>query len=350
NHVSERVLDHLKHLPVEFGVSARHVELNLLVELERKLAHESRQLLPSIGDRLHAGLHDAVLQLGGDIGEALQRHLELAVAGTAHDVEQLIAREHELAHRRHQVFERVDRNADRLRTRLAILGVPPGRSVSRPGSFWLLEVGPRRFAPGALELVEARADRMKTAVLIAEMNRSHTGVARNRKRLQFADQLCVRAPGFDTIALETFEDELDAVDAFEDEAYAFDGDGSAVAILPHQRFGSVGELGEPRQAEKPARAFDRVYQPENGVEHLGIVRVLLEANQLKVELVETLAGLGQEFTQELVHESIPARGMARAPKPPQATFQGLSADLVYVPLTRTRKRPWGDRFVRLRPP
>jgi hypothetical protein len=46
------------------------------------------------------------------------------------------------------------------------------------------------------------------------------------------------------------------------------------------------ELGEPIKAKKPARPFDGVDQPEDGVEHLGIVGLLLETHELNVELIE----------------------------------------------------------------
>jgi hypothetical protein len=36
-------------------------------------------------------------------------------------------------------------------------------------------------------------------------------------------------------------------------------------------------------------------QPKDGVEHLGIVGVLLESDELDVELVEAFIGLGKEF-------------------------------------------------------
>ena len=98
------------------------------------------------------------------------------------------------------------------------------------------------------------------------------------------------------VALEPGQDLLDAVDAGEDHADALDRDGRPVAILAHQRLGGMRELGEAVQAEKAASSFDGVHQPEDGVEHLGIVRLLLEAHELEVELVEPLAGLGQEFS------------------------------------------------------
>jgi hypothetical protein len=81
----------------------------------------------------------------------------------------------------------------------------------------------------------------------------------------------------------------------QDDADAFDRDGRAVAILAHERLGRMRELGEPVQAEKPAGAFDRVDEPEDGVEHLGVVGLLLETHEIDVELIEALARLGQEL-------------------------------------------------------
>ena len=85
-----------------------------LSEFAREVAHDARQLLPGVADRLHARLHDAFLQFGGDVGEPLQRHLELGVLVAAGDLQQLVAGQHQLGDHRHQVFERVDIDADRL--------------------------------------------------------------------------------------------------------------------------------------------------------------------------------------------------------------------------------------------
>ena len=79
HHVGERILDQVEHLAVELGVGAVHLQFDLLAEFAREVAHDARQLLPGIADRLHPRLHDAFLQLGGDVGEPLQRHLELGV-------------------------------------------------------------------------------------------------------------------------------------------------------------------------------------------------------------------------------------------------------------------------------
>jgi len=38
-----------------------------------------------------------------------------------------------------------------------------------------------------------------------------------------------------------------------------------------------------------------LHEPEDGVEHLGIVGALLETHEIDVELIEPLAGVGQEL-------------------------------------------------------
>ena len=114
HHVGERILDQVEHLAVELGLGAVHFELDLLAELVGEIAHDARQLLPGIADRLHARLHHAFLQLGGDVGQALQRRLEFGILLPARDLQELIAGEHQLRHHGHQVLERVDGDTDRL--------------------------------------------------------------------------------------------------------------------------------------------------------------------------------------------------------------------------------------------
>ncbi len=116
HHMRQRVLDQLQHLAVEFGLGAAHRQFDPLVELVREVAHQARQLAPGIADRLHARLHDAFLQVGGDVREPLQRHRERAVLLRARELHQLVSGEHEFAHQGHEVFEHVDRDPDRLPT------------------------------------------------------------------------------------------------------------------------------------------------------------------------------------------------------------------------------------------
>ena len=120
DHMDQRILDQVEHLTVELGFGALHLEFDRLAEFGGQVAHDPRQLLPRIADRLHARLHDAVLQLGRDVRQPLQRRLELGILVPAPDVEQLVARQHQLRDHGHQVFERVDMHADRLVRDLAV--------------------------------------------------------------------------------------------------------------------------------------------------------------------------------------------------------------------------------------
>ncbi len=87
HHMGQGVLDQVEHLAIEFSVGAVHFQFDLLAEFAGEIAHDPRQLLPGIADWLHPRLHDAFLQLGGDVGQPLQRHLELGVLVPPGDLE-----------------------------------------------------------------------------------------------------------------------------------------------------------------------------------------------------------------------------------------------------------------------
>ena len=72
HHMGQRILDQLEHLAVEFGLGALHGEFDLLAGFDRQVAHDARQLVPGIADRLHAHARHAVLQVGRDVAQALQ--------------------------------------------------------------------------------------------------------------------------------------------------------------------------------------------------------------------------------------------------------------------------------------
>ena len=114
HHVRQRILDQVEHLAVELGVGAVHLQFDLLAEFAGEVADDARQLLPGIADRLHPRLHDAFLQLGGDVGQPLQRHLELGVLVAAGDFQELVAGQDQLGDHGHQMFQRVHVDADRL--------------------------------------------------------------------------------------------------------------------------------------------------------------------------------------------------------------------------------------------
>ena len=62
------------------------------------------------------------------------------------------------------------------------------------------------------------------------------------------------------------------------------------------------ERFQPRQAEETAGALDGVDEPEDVVEDLGVVRILLETHEFDVDHVETFVRLGHKFPQQVVHE------------------------------------------------
>ena len=316
HHMGERVLDQVEHLAVELGLGAVHLELDLLAELGRQVAHDARQLLPGVADRLHARLHDAFLQLGGDVGEPLQRHLEFGVLVPAHDLEELVAGEHQLGDHGHQVFERIDVDADRLVGDLA-----SASSSSSPlgifgrGRGLRLVPAPRhrarRFAERALELVERDFARTKRP-----LQRLRTSVPASVRPAPAAargtccaicssstDQVGVVAFRLALVRFELAEHVLDAVDGEQDQRDGLAGDRHAVAELAHQGFGGVRQRFQPRQAEEAAGALDGVDEAEDVVENLGVVRLLLETHELDVDHVEAFVRLGQELPQQVVHRS-----------------------------------------------
>lgn len=115
------------------------------------------------------------------------------------------------------------------------------------------------------------------------------------------DQIEVVTRRFTVACLDRVEDRFDAIDGGKNERDGFARDRQAVAELRHQAFGCVRQRLEPRQAEKAARSLDAVHQAKNVAENLAVVGLLLEAHEFRVHAIETLVGLGQELTQQVVH-------------------------------------------------
>ena len=125
-----------------------------------------------------------------------------------------------------------------------------------------------------------------------------------RVRRQYSlDQVLVAAFRLVLGGFQTCENFLDAVDRGENQRDRFGGDRHAVAEFAHQGLAGMGQRLQPRQSQKAAGAFNGVNQPENIVENLCVVRLLLKPNQLIVNRVQALAGLGQKLAQQIVHET-----------------------------------------------
>ncbi len=303
-------------------LGAVHLQLDVLAQLGGEVAHDARQFLPGIADRLHARLHDAFLQLGGDVRQALQRHLELGVLVAAHDLQELVAGEHQLRDHGHQVFQRIDVDADRLRRDLAVelvlvaLGLGLLRLRLLRGGLGLRLLGncgsfARGLAEGAFELVERHLARTQRTLqhLLNERSRlllrllldwRGTG-AFHCHALELADQVGIGAFRLLLVLLQSAQNVLEAIDGGQDQRDRLAGDRHAVAKLAHERLSRVGERFQPRQAKKSAGPFDRMDEAKDVIEDLGVVGVLLETNELHVDDVEAFVRLGEEFPQEIVH-------------------------------------------------
>src|SRR3546814_276425 len=74
--------------------------------------------------------------------------------------------------------------------------------------------------------------------------------------------------------------------------------------------------------------LDRVHQAEDVAEQRLVVRVLLEPHQLDVEFREALVGLGQKFTQQIIHRHSPTFAW------PSGSESGRSLTLTNAPVKR----------------
>ena len=330
----QRVLDELEHLAVELGVLAVHLQVDLLAQFVAEIADEARQLRPGIADRLHARLHDAFLQFGRDVVEALERARELAVLLRAQDLQELVARQHELGNHRHQVLEDIHIDADRrggdggfddIAARLGLRdglgrrgcrGDNGGRHGRRGGFRGFL--GGERVGDGGRLVGRHGHEAMLVGLGFGRirgrkrLQRHGRGGGRRRLAVRVVvealDQVCVVAFGFRFGLFENRQQALDPVEGLEDQRDGlFVGDQLAVADLVEQVLARMRDLLEARQAEEAACALDGVHDAEDAADQARIVRVLLELDDLGIQDTEVLVRLGEEVAQQIVHVSLRGR-------------------------------------------
>src|SRR5215470_13240206 len=94
--VREGILDRFEERAVELGLLALELDADLLAAGEREVAHVARQLGEDVADRLHARLHHAFLEVGGDEVQALRGGEEGGGALRARVLDDLVAGEDEL--------------------------------------------------------------------------------------------------------------------------------------------------------------------------------------------------------------------------------------------------------------
>ncbi len=121
--------------------------------------------------------------------------------------------------------------------------------------------------------------------------------------MQLLDQVFVGACGLVLGRFQSGQDFLDAVDRGQDQRHGAGGHRHAVAEFAHQCLAGMRQRFQPRQAEEAAGALDGVNQPKDVIQNLGVARILLELHQLIVDRIQAFAGFGQEFPQQIIHET-----------------------------------------------
>jgi hypothetical protein len=97
---------------VELGLLSFHLETDLLAALESRIAYQPRELAPHGVDGLHAGSHDALLQLAGDRVETLRAGQKAGVLLGGATLQHLVANQDQFARQVHQLIELFDVDAD----------------------------------------------------------------------------------------------------------------------------------------------------------------------------------------------------------------------------------------------
>jgi hypothetical protein len=123
NEVRERVPDRFDDRPVQLGLLAFRLDPRPLAERDREVAHDAGDRRPRGSDRLETRLHHAFLQLRGDAIDRLRGGRERLVVALIRELDQVVARQNELADDGHEPVEEGDIDADgRVRRGGTMLG------------------------------------------------------------------------------------------------------------------------------------------------------------------------------------------------------------------------------------
>ena len=127
--------------------------------------------------------------------------------------------------------------------------------------------------------------------------------------LKLSDQVAVIARRLHLLGRQMRQQRLDAVDRRQHQRHRRCRHRQRpIAEFPQQSLARMRQRLEARQSDEPARPLDGVNQPEDVVQRRLVAWIALEAHQLHIDHVEALGGLGQEFTQQIVHGAGPAAG------------------------------------------
>ena len=279
---------------------------DLLAAGHRQVADDARELAPDVADRLHARLHDAGLQLGGQQVQPLHGAQEGRVFLRGAELHDLVAGQDQFADQGHQLVEQADVHADgairdgrgaRL-GRLGDQGTPAARrrtwrSLSRTAD------GLRTASPFE---AEARSG--------AATPTGDAGAARVRtqalQRLDHARIIAVavgfgRFDGLQHLPHGVHHRQQCAGDlGVEDQL--------AVAQPAEQVLGGVGDGLQLLQSQEARRPLDGVQGAEHPAQRLALGGISFQRDQVEVELGQVLVRLDQEFANDFVHDSLNPAG------------------------------------------
>ena len=290
--MGQGITHQLQHLSVQLGFRAALDQRNLLTQFLRQVAHQAGQVRPGLADRLHACLGHAVLQVGYQPGQALQRRLEFAVVQATGQTGQLISGQDQLRDQGHQLLDDRQANPDGL---LAAL------YRRRRRIFWFC----RRVARCRIRRCRFGRDIGRGDRLF--IRRRGGGPSPGRlcavsQDRQALNQLPVVPGRLASRALDGIEQKANAVQTGKDQGHGLAVGHQATIAEPAQHaLAGMGQGFQPWQVKKAAGALDGVEHAENSIDQRRIVRRLLETDDIGVQERETLESLGQELLDEVVH-------------------------------------------------
>jgi hypothetical protein len=112
NQVGQRIADRLEDRLVDVDFLAVHDDVALLAELGAQVADDAGEFAEDGADRLHAGSHDRLLELGRDLIEARGDGFDAEVGVGGQGLNELIASQHQLAGQVHEAIENADLHAN----------------------------------------------------------------------------------------------------------------------------------------------------------------------------------------------------------------------------------------------
>ena len=187
--VHERIAERVDHGAVELGVLAHELQVDLLAELGREVAHEPREAQEDGLHGDHPDLHDHRLQGVRRAREVLHGLREARHVGLGDQRLDLRAVQDELAHEVHQLVEPLGVDADRRGAAVLLVllragFLAAGRGAARPAS---RSGRGRRLAGGHVGLDRGDVDRRSGDLLLDLVGRVQRGVGDGLEDVDLGD-------------------------------------------------------------------------------------------------------------------------------------------------------------------